>query len=513
MTNLAPGVYVTESSFPTYTNSTPTGTLAVFVGAHNQGPTVPTLVQSWPEFVSQYGGFSNTVAPTQLALAVYTYFSNGGSQTYILRVVHSDAVIASAALDDSSAASTITVSASDPGVWGNNIYVTVAAGAVSGTFDLIVYYAGTNATNIVERWRGLSMSQVASNYFASVLNNPQGGSTYINVTDLHGTLTAPGNLPVAVSAVQLGTGSGSVPGVDGTPATSSDLAATTTALDQLNAPLLVNYPGCVDVTNVLGPVVSYLTSQRVYQDSMLIADCPSGQTAAGAASFKAELPSSSYAAVYWPWVTVSDPASQQSGAQRNLPPGAFAMGQYAATDATRGVQKAPAGPQTALNALNLERNVTLQDIATCTQANVNAIRYMQGLGIVIWGDRTCSSVADTQFINVRRNLIFIETSIRNLIAYAVFEDNDWVLWNQITSRINTFLSQWWASSGLSGSSIAQAFYIVCDATNNTQGSNQVNVEVGVAPQYPAEFIIVSVGQWTGGTTVTETSAATASALG
>lgn len=512
MSNLAPGVYVTESTFPTYTNSTPTSTVAVFVGAHNQGPTIPTLVQSWPEFVAQYGGFSNTVGPTSLALAVYAYFSNGGSQAYILRVVHSDAVVASAPLDDSGAASTITVSAEDPGVWGNTIYVTVTAGAVSGTFDLTIYYGGTTANNVVERWKGLAMSQVASNYFASVINNPLNGSTYIRVSDLHGTLTAPGNLPVPVSAVQLGTGSGSVPGVDGTSATASDLAGTTTALDQINAPLLINYPGCVDVTNVLGPVISYVTSQRIYQDSMVIVDCPSAQSAAGVASYKADLPNSSYAAVYWPWVTISDPASQASGAQRNLPPAAFAMGQYAATDAARGVQKAPAGPQTTLNALNLERNVTTQDVATCTAANVNAIRYMQGVGIAIWGDRTTSNVANTQFINVRRNMIFIESTIRNLLAYAVFEDNDWVLWNQITSRINTFLSQWWASGGLSGSSIAEAFYIVCDATNNAQGSDMVNVEVGVAPQYPAEFIIVSVGQWTGGTTtVTETSSATASA--
>ena len=40
----------------------------------------------------------------------------------------------------------------------------------------------------------------------------------------------------------------------------------------------------------------------------------------------------SYAAVYYPWVAVSDP---QSGARTKVPPGGYALGVYARTDARR----------------------------------------------------------------------------------------------------------------------------------------------------------------------------------
>jgi phage tail sheath protein FI len=60
---------------------------------------------------------------------------------------------------------------------------------------------------------------------------------------------------------------------------------------------------------------------------------------------------------------------------------------------------------------------------------------------------------------------------------------------------------------LKGTNASQAFYIICDSTNNTPTSIQngeVNIQVGVALQYPAEFIVINLSQWTGGSNTVST---------
>ena len=69
------------------------------------------------------------------------------------------------------------------------------------------------------------------------------------------------------------------------------------------------------------------------------------------------------------------------------------------------------------------------------------------------------------------------------------------------------LNSLYSSGALAGNSPAEAFYIVCDDTNNTSvtiDAGEVNIEVGIALQTPAEFIVINVSQFTGGSTVTET---------
>ena len=49
-----------------------------------------------------------------------------------------------------------------------------------------------------------------------------------------------------------------------------------------------------------------------------------------------------YAAVYYPWLVVSDP---QTGARKEVPPGGHVLGVFARTDSERGVFKAPANDE------------------------------------------------------------------------------------------------------------------------------------------------------------------------
>lgn len=91
-----PGVFVNQSLTPLTASpgGVTGGAVATFVGAYNIGPTSPTLVTSWQNFVNLYGGFG-VAGGSPLAYAVYQYFNNGGSGCLVYRVPNLDAVVAS----------------------------------------------------------------------------------------------------------------------------------------------------------------------------------------------------------------------------------------------------------------------------------------------------------------------------------------------------------------------------------------------------------------------------------
>jgi phage tail sheath protein FI len=52
----------------------------------------------------------------------------------------------------------------------------------------------------------------------------------------------------------------------------------------------------------------------------------------------------------------------------------------------------------------------------------------------------------------------------------------------------------------------RAFFVKCDAETNPMSEireGRMNVEIGVNPPLPAEFVIVRLGIWDGGTTIEE----------
>jgi hypothetical protein len=137
---------------------------------------------------------------------------------------------------------------------------------------------------------------------------------------------------------------------------------------------------------------------------------------------------------------------------------------------------------------------------------VNTFRAQAGAGVYVNGGRTLNKLNPDKFISVRRTLNYLKTSLKDLTEFAVFEPNDIGLWTELNVKIAGFLSEFWRSGGLKGATSNQAFYIVCDGSNNTPSSidqGEVHVDVGVALQYPAEFIIINLSQWSGGSNATE----------
>ena len=492
---LRPGVYVQESLNPVApvvgANS---ASVAAFLGSNSRGPLTPTLVNSWSEYLNAYGswGTNNT-----LAIAVFLYFANGGNRAYIQRVTKGSPVAATRSMLDTGGtpAATLSLSAANPGTWGNSIAITTAVSpGAADYFDLTVYYGGTTSANKVESFPNLSMTVTDSRYAVSVINAQ---SSYLVAADLGSSSTGATRNPAPVSAQALATGA------DGTTPAAADIANGVTKFDTVNQSLILNAPGVTDATSV-NILLAYAEARS---DVFVVVD-PINDTVANQVALAATYNGTSYGAVYYPPITINDPTNNTPGTVIVAAnPGAAIVGKYSATDKSRGVFKAPAGLSVRLAGAVSVPSLTNANLDSLNSAAapVNAIRFISGSGIVVMGARTLQPGYASMYVPVRRSLIYLEKALVDLTQFAIFEPNDTVLYRRITATVNSFLTNFWSQGGLRGGTPQQAFFVLCDSTNNTLSTveaGQVNIQVGVALQRPAEFVVINIGQFDGGATVT-----------
>ncbi len=135
------------------------------------------------------------------------------------------------------------------------------------------------------------------------------------------------------------------------------------------------------------------------------------------------------------------------------------------------------------------------------------LKAVPGGGIIINGARTLDKSAPGKFISARRTLNYLKQVLKEGTESAVFEPNDARLWDQLTGSVSALLGEFWRQGGLKGKNASEAYYVICDESNNTAvtvDNGEVHIEVGVALQYPAEFVVINLSQWTGGSNATET---------
>ena len=211
---------------------------------------------------------------------------------------------------------------------------------------------------------------------------------------------------------------------------------------------------------------------------------------------------SKYAALYYPWLKITNPTT---GVPLLVPPGGHVAGIYARSDTRVGVHKDPANELIeGITELQLQTNDQQQSILN--PKGVNVLRYFKGAGNLVWGGRTTSNDPDWKYINVRRLFIFIEKSILHSTRWVVFEINDEPLWARVRRSISDFLTTLWRDGMLQGSKKEYAFFVKCDRTTMTQAdidNGRLICVIGIAPVKPAEFVIFRIGQWDGGSSITE----------
>ncbi|HZI46888.1 MAG TPA: phage tail sheath subtilisin-like domain-containing protein, partial [Pyrinomonadaceae bacterium] len=148
-------------------------------------------------------------------------------------------------------------------------------------------------------------------------------------------------------------------------------------------------------------------------DSFAILDSPPGLDVAGIRTFR-QRRSSSYAALYYPWLDV--------GGIETAPAG-HVCGIYARSDRNRGVQKAPANEEV-FGIDKLARDISNADQALLEPEGINALRSFPGRGNRVWGARTLSPNPEFRYVNMRRLLIYFERSIDEGTQWVAFEPNN-----------------------------------------------------------------------------------------
>ena len=203
---------------------------------------------------------------------------------------------------------------------------------------------------------------------------------------------------------------------------------------------------------------------------------------------------STYAALYFPWIQVYDPASQSN---IYIPPSGHIAGVYARVDGQRGVHKAPAN-EPILGALGLKYNLSQTKQDLLNPDGINCIRKLND-NIRVWGARTLGGDANEEFkyLNVRRYFNYLKDSLDKGTQWAVFEPNNPDLWQRIKRNVSSFLIEEWRAGALFGNTEQEAFYVKCDAETNPpeeRKKGKVIAEVGVSISYPAEFVIFRLSQ-------------------
>ena len=489
-TNSRPGVFIQEVELPQSIALADNGSAAgAFLGAFAKGSTaVPVLLNSWSQFTKTFGGLDDAYPTTW---AAYNFFANGGRQLYVKRIVGTGAGASTLTLQDSAGSpqDTLTINAINAGTWGDDLAVQIVSAGAVDRFAVLVYYKG----NLVEKFDDLSMATTDRRYAVSYINAT---SRYVVTVDEGSTSASP--YPSAGSITALDSGD------NGAAVVAEDYSFE--SFDAITNPLVFNVPDAPYLTSgecaaINSLLISYCEGRG---DSFAVVDVPPSLSVASAKSFIESVDSTmGLAASYYPWLLIPDTLKAAPGATRLQAPGASMVGQYLATDAARGVFKAPAGYSNRIAlAVATEKQLTNTELDTLNTgvAPLNAIRQIPGSGIIVMGARTLNNTTADRYINVRRSIIYIKKELERLSAYAVFENNDALLWAQLRITLGTFLRNYWQNGGLRGASPSQAFYVLCDETTNSAAdilNGTVNIEVGVSVEYPAEFIVIKLGQLTG----------------
>jgi phage tail sheath protein FI len=408
----------------------------------------------------------------------------------------------------------------------------VSPNTASGTFTLLIRQGNDQSPNnktVIEQFTNLSLDPFADNYIANVV----GDYTYNYATD-NGTayLQLSGSYPnasryVRVKSVNLTTpnylnsygavslaaytasiplaASGSFGGATGTTLTSSAFYEniTNTNSQGLTAgcysnaiALLANKddyqynvlltPGLINnFSSHVSSQTSIISNTLNRGDALYVMDLVEYGSTVATVTGKAASQDTSYAAAYWPWVQVQDPAT---GKNIWVPASTMIGGVYAYNDRVAEPWFAPAGINRGglSTVIRAERKLAQSDRDTLYQNKVNPIATFPGQGVVVYGQKTLQAKPSAlDRVNVRRLLIALKSYISQVANNLIFEQNTTATRNAFLAQVNPYLASVQQRQGL------YAFKVVMDDTNNTPDvidRNQLVGQIYLQPTKTAEFI-------------------------
>jgi hypothetical protein len=612
-----PGVYLEESLLVNPSDVAGTFTIGAFVGAAEKGPVnEPTLVESWSDYVTVFGGLNPITQPaaadpnivtsrltppvpasltalkahttygdgkyatpfngaaftagqyvvlgdqskayftphtaagvwtagafpgtpaaipvnpkvlSYLPFSVYSFFQNGGRVTWVIRATPTaepeKGTAASIAVNGANTGAqnltSFTLKARSPGVWGNGLKYSLATQSTIGSgttaedvFALQILMRNSEGYDeVVETFPSLSIQGdiPGTRRIDSVINDSVAGSLYVTVTSVNEQQAQPKKTDPNPAISLAG-------GLDPSIPDAGDLQDAALQITKVEGPVAVNICGYLNdaskaetpefATSWVGATIpsTHFTDR---QDIFIVNDSgPPRNPGTASSVYKTQIQTAlgantgdSYSASYGPWITIPNPS--RVGTTISVPPGGAVMGMMARIDATVGVFRAPAGVIAGLsNAVGVQTKFTDTELGDLNSQNINIVRSVIGSGICVMGGRTRKTYGADRYVSARRTLIYIKEVLKRSTQFAVFENNDQRLWSSLRMSAERILRPLWEAGGLRGASTAEAYYITCDDTINTPAviqSGEVRMEVGVALEYPAEFVVIRITQFDRGT--------------
>jgi len=555
---LAPGVHVEETSFRAKSIEGVSTSTTAFVGPTRKGPTTgaPVLITSFGDFERIYGGFGNLQFGTAdvtnyIAHAVRNYFDNGGARLFMARVYNAsggDGIALSAFVGaDTDNAKNLRFISRSPGQAGNGTLTVTLVQSPVTTMALARAPRGTlmvDGTDIYVRGAADFRSETNNAFTATLGGNEHFITANVLIRDIDGNeLFFYENLGIAAGhpryigdilaptpnrlvdqlehafAIELGTGvatfrlyaildsiKGTVQtlngGNDGVEPVTASYTAPLDGLSRIDDISIVAAPGYAtfsDRISIQDALCTHAETRKAYRFAVL--DCRHGIIPTEALIDKSVL-DSSYAAIYYPWIMISNPLSRPGDAsvprELALPPSGFICGIFARNDISRSVSKSP-GNEIVRGAIRFERNVSHAEQEVLNPRGVNCLRFFPGRGYRLWGARTASSDPEWKYIGPRRYFLYLERSIDRSTQWTVFENNGPELWANIREAVTSFLYNEWRSGNLLGVTPEDAYFVRCDRSTMTQNdldNGRLISLIGVAVLKPAEFVIFRIDQKT-----------------
>lgn len=378
---------------------------------------------------------------------------------------------------------TLTISAINEGYWGDWITIEVADSKNDplNAFDLFVRYRG----ELVESYTDLTMIAASPTYVEIAVN---GRSEYITVQDQHAPTDAQKRRPYVISTGLFG-GDDGLWYIEDTDYTGFQSIRTGLyAFDGIEDLNMLLIPG-VTTPAVVQAGVAYAENRK---DLVFLAEAPIHLTPQEAVNFRQGKGgyshaafNSSHAALYYPWIGISDPLT---GKTKLVPPTGAIAGCIARNDEKAEVWYAPAGIDRGriFGALSLAYTTTRGERDVLYAAGVNVIASFPDTGINIWGQKTLQSQPSaTDRINVRRLMMYVEEAISQSSRFVVFEPHNSRTWRALVRMITPFLQSIKSRGGF------YDFRVQCDEETNTPqmiDQNQLVCRVFIKPTKTAEFV-------------------------
>lgn len=496
-----PGVYIEEVPSGVRTITGVATSITAFVGRTRRGPTgEPVVINSFADFERTFGGLW---VNSTLSYAVRDFYVNGGSQAIVVRLVNGaqKAVIPLPT-------NALTLEAAGEGAWGNNLSATVDYNTMDPTNTNLFNLTVADAGGATETFLNLSTQAADARFAPRVLEQ---GSTLVRVQN--NTVNARPDPGTTNATANSGSDGGDLTAAQFSGAGMQANKNGIYALEKTDLFNLLCLPPLTRGGDMPSSVYQDALTYCVARRAMLLVDPPaawSANKATAAAAAAAGLnglgltgPAARNAALYFPPLIEVDPL--HDGQLDTFVPCGAVAGIMARTDASRGVWKAPAGLDAALNGIQaLAVNLTDPENGSLNPLGINCLRSFPVNGRVVWGARTlrgADQLADEyKYVPVRRLALFLEESLYRGTQWVVFEPNDEPLWSQIRLNVGAFMQNLFRQGAFQGKTPQEAYVVKCDKETTTQNDINlgiVNILVGFAPLKPAEFVIIKIQQMAG----------------